>query len=339
MLGGRQHDPLPRRAAPLRQRVDSRRARSPRRQRPPVDRARGQRRAARGRPRRGSGGRRRGGRARRSAAAARERRVLVRRAAAHEDDAAARRARLDRRAPRLRPADRLEHDVVVGEPLGRHRAERRGLRAAVRVRSARVTVRPSATSSAASIWPIGAAEHAGVRGERARRPPRDRVHRRRQRLGHRRARGIQPVGHGVERRLRRGDQLREAAEDPARIAADLRPAGRAGAAGAHATSRRRAPARRCRAACRGLVAEPRRVRRQDRVPGRHLFTSVPHVVAASTLTSTSPSPTGSGTSSTRRSPGPCSIAARIRAGPRPRAPRRPAARRAPRRSPRARSGA
>ena len=54
-------------------------------------------------------------------------------AAADEHDAAAGRARLDRGAPCVGPADGLEHDVVVGQDLAAHRARRLGLGAALGV--------------------------------------------------------------------------------------------------------------------------------------------------------------------------------------------------------------
>ena len=244
-------------------------------------------------------------------------------------------------APGVGAADGLEHDVVVGEPLGGHRSRRLGLRPALGVA---VGERDGAAlgdeQRGEHLAHRAAAEDAGVGGDLACGRAVERVDGGGERLGHRGGGGLQAVGDGVQGLLGRRHQLGEAAQQPARVAADLRPAGlavAAGAAGDRVADQH--PLARVLAQAGHLVAEAGRGRRVIiGCPRRHILTSVPQVVAASIRTSTSPGPgTGSATSSTRRSSSPNSSAALTASRHGLVARRRHAGRRAPRRSPRGES--
>ena len=185
------------------------------------------------------------------------------------------------------------------------RRRRRGRRAARRViapsasacarrsgwRSASVTVRPSATSSAASIWPIGPPPSTPASGASApRRRARDRVHAR--------PRAARPS----PRRPARARPARRAAPPPARRSAPRSRRAPSAARGRSAAARRARPARAARdrvadqhplagvgAHAGRLVAEARRVRRagsgaRGATSSRRSRTSS----RASTRTSTSP---------------------------------------------------
>ena len=270
---------------------------------------------ARGRPRRARGGRRRGGRARRSAAAASAARVRAGRAAADEHDPAARRAGLDRGAPRVRPADRLEDDVVAAEPAAVIAPSASACARRSAWRSASVTVRPSATSSAASIWPIGPPPSTPASGASARAGARSTACTAAASGSAIAApAGSSPSGTACSaasgrRSARRSRRAPSAARG--RSAGARRGTGgtaaRDGVADEHALAGVGAHARR-------LVAEARRVGRQDRVPAApHL-----HVGAARGRRLDADehlARPGSGSGRPRRAgpPGPCSIAARIRA--------------------------
>ena len=89
-------------------------------------------------------------------------------------------------------------------------------------RSASVTVRPSATSSAASIWPIGPPPSTPTSGAQLA-PARRSIACTAAASGSAiaAAAGLEPVGHAVQRRLRRRHQLGEAAEHPAAARAQI----------------------------------------------------------------------------------------------------------------------
>ena len=188
-------------------------------------------------------------------------------AAADEHDAAAGRARLDRGAPCVGPADGLEHDVVIGQHLPAHRARRLGLGAALGVAVGEGDGAPLGDEQGREhLAHRAAAEHAHVGRDLFRGRARDGVDGGGERLGHRGRGGLEPVGDRVERCLRRRHLLGEAAEHPLRLAADLRPPGGAGAAGParHRVADQHALAG-VLAHAAHLVPEGRRARRQQRM--------------------------------------------------------------------------
>ena len=130
---------------------------------------------------------------------------LSRLAAADEDHAAAGGAGLHGGAPGVGPPDGLEHDVVVGEALGAHRARLLGLGAALGVAvGERDRAALGDQQRGEHLAHRAAAEHAHVGRDLLVGRAGDRVDGGGQRLRHGGGGRVEPVRHGVQGRLGRG---------------------------------------------------------------------------------------------------------------------------------------